>query len=74
MRALESNSEMLRAVAHCSALVLDRKLDDGLISTAHKVAAFLNPRTRHLRHLSASEKQAVSNQSSYQTTADFLGS
>jgi hypothetical protein len=55
----ESNTALVRAASRSALLVLDKKLNKGLITDAHKIATFLNPKTRHLRHLSDTEKREV---------------
>lgn len=57
----ESNAALVRAVSRSAMLVIDRKLNDGLITDGHKIATHLNPKTRHLRHLTDAEKRQVSN-------------
>ncbi|KAH7717466.1 Protein C09E7.4 [Aphelenchoides avenae] len=59
MAPTAGSSEMKRALAKSVLLASDRKLEEGLITDAHRVATFLNPRLRHLRHLTEEEKKKV---------------
>lgn len=53
------NSPLLRALGKSCRIVLEHKLGEGFITEVHKIAAFLDPRMRHMGHLSDEGREEV---------------
>lgn len=49
----------IKALAKSCLVVIKHKLNDGFISDVHKMATFLDPRMRHMSHMTAQQKEEV---------------
>lgn len=56
----EEKSLLLQALGKSCQIVLQHKLDNGFITDTHRIGAFLDPRMRHMSHLSEEERTEVS--------------